>query len=318
MHTHVFVAGTFDRLHKGHETVLRKALEEGKKVTIGITSDAFIHHYKPSILTGDKPVYSFLVRKEGVLSWIRSQHTQTPINVISIEDPYEPAISGDYDSLVITEQNKKTGQEINVKRQAKGLAPLHLIEVTIVSAVDGAPISSTRIRGGEIDPQGNLYLPERLRVLLKRPLGNLILPEDIQSRIPNQLIITVGDVTTDVVLSRGIIPDLTIIDLHARRKPYKPLAEFSFPETIHINHIASGPGFISQQAIEALKAWIQTSEPSVLVVKGEDDLLVLPTILLVPEQTRIYYGQPNEGLVEVIVTQQVKDDVQSLLHQFEY
>ena len=34
-----------------------------------------------------------------------------------------------------------------------------------------------------------------------------------------------------------------------------------------------------------------------IIVKGEEDLAVLPCILIAPQETIILYGQPNEGLV---------------------
>jgi len=41
-------------------------------------------------------------------------------------------------------------------RRAKGFPPLELVVVELVKAEDGRPISSTRIREGEIDTDGRL------------------------------------------------------------------------------------------------------------------------------------------------------------------
>ena len=41
MYKLVAIAGTFDRLHKGHRFFISEAFKQGEKVLIGLTSDAF-------------------------------------------------------------------------------------------------------------------------------------------------------------------------------------------------------------------------------------------------------------------------------------
>jgi len=45
---------------------------------------------------------------------------------------------------------------LNKLRAEKGLRPVDVVTVELVLAKDGKRISSTRIRSGEIDPEGNL------------------------------------------------------------------------------------------------------------------------------------------------------------------
>ena len=40
----VAIGGTFDRLHLGHKTLLRRAFELGKKVLIGLTTQDMVSH----------------------------------------------------------------------------------------------------------------------------------------------------------------------------------------------------------------------------------------------------------------------------------
>ena len=47
-----------------------------------------------------------------------------------------------------------------------------------------------------------------------------------------------------------------------------------------------------------------------LVVDGEEDLLALPSILFAPLNAYVLYGQPNEGIVVVSVTESLKIKVQ--------
>lgn len=53
-----------------------------------------------------------------------------------------------------------------------------------------------------------------------------------------------------------------------------------------------------------------------LLVDGEEDLLALPAIVHAPIGGVVYYGQPQQGLVEVMVTEEKKREVLALLKQF--
>jgi uncharacterized protein (UPF0218 family) len=104
--------------------------------------------------------------------------------------------------------------------------------------------------------------------------------------------------------------------LYAQRKPYKTLDKYSFPDTAIIYHISSGPGYISREAINVVKSWSIKQKQTVIIISGEDDLLVLPVILFAPEGAYVFYGQPNEGLVKVIVNEELKLKGQEYLKQF--
>ena len=59
-------------------------------------------------------------------------------------------------ALVASSETVVKGEEINEIRLANGLKPLAIISVKLVKADDGHPISSTRIRLGQIDSSGKL------------------------------------------------------------------------------------------------------------------------------------------------------------------
>lgn len=373
MYHHVFVAGTFDRLHSGHKSLLRAAFEMGEKVTVGITSDKFVQEFKikkdllsppageagiqysplRARLRRGTAVFSIqrcVVRKRVVLEWLKTQGYEDRAVFVYIHTPYEPATTVvGVDALVITSQNRKTGEEINEKRKAKNLPPFHLIEVGLVPAEDEKPISSTRIRSGSIDEEGALVMPESLRSLLQKPLGKVLTGSDIFASIKNhesQSIITVGDMATKTVVDCGISPSFAIIDGMVARKRYVPSATLisnglsqqsacrvrpcelcaagSDPgetDKAHVVRVKSGPGFISTFAMEAIDSALallkQSKHPSILlVVDGEEDLLVLPVIQKTKEGTVVYYGQPGKGLVKVLVTPSVKLAVRRLLQKF--
>lgn len=303
MYPHVFVAGTFDRLHKGHEAVLLRAFAEGEKVTIGLTSDTFVAAYKKN-----KNIQSFQERKQGLIEFL----PQKNYVIISIDDPYSPADTADLDALVVTADNHSRGEEINTRRQKNGLAPLALIDVPVVPAADTKPISATRIRAGEIDPTGRLIMPDNLRPELARPLGTLCIGDAIGTSIETHrmhTVITVGDVTTTTMKTAGVVPALAIVDFLVGRKPYHS-------SVVADVTVVSGPGFIGREAIAIIQQWAKNIKPMILVVHGEEDLLTIPAVAYGPVGAVVYYGQPGRGMVEVVVTEEKKYEARLLLDKF--
>jgi len=57
--------------------------------------------------------------------------------------------------------------------------------------------------------------------------------------------------------------------------------------------------------------------PVRIVVNGEEDLLVIPVCVHAPDNSIVLYGQPNEGLVVVEITPEIRNKTQSLLDLME-
>ena len=341
----VFFAGTFDGLHAGHRAILTRAFEEGERVTIGLTSDAFVRMYKSDQsdqsdqFTNENSLKfrRYEERKKELTRWLKKQHFLERATIIPIDDPYEPAASmPDLDALIVTKENRKTGERINALRYALGVSPLVLIEVPMVEAEDGNPISSTRMRNGEIDREGNLVMPEFMRIILGKPLGTVLEGAAITASIARSLkhaIITVGDIATKTILDAGITSTLAIIDGMVGRKPFHGALDLLQPRRVRpfeAGTVKSGPGYISGEAMEAIRTMLNSPHPPlilrggeggvtvrhVLIIDGEEDLLVLPAILYAPIGAVLYYGQPGEGLVEVVVTEGKKQQALALLGKF--
>lgn len=309
MQTHVLIAGTFDGLHAGHRTLLTEAFRVGDRVTIGVTSDAFVAKFKSQT---QKTIKSYQERTHNLEIWLRKQQLFERATIIPIDDPYEPAASmKNLDALIVTSETRERGEEINNLRQGLALSPLALIEVPMVPAEDGEPVSSTRLRNREIDPDGRLVMPEALRFTLSKPLGKILTGTQIDTSIVSNRylpIITVGDMATKTILDAGVVPMLAIVDGKVGRKP--------FPHVVNRLQskvsVKSGPGFISREADKAIEGGLFRA----IIIDGEEDLLVLPAIMHAPLGSILYYGQPGKGLVEVVVTQKVKRIGAKLLHGF--
>jgi pantetheine-phosphate adenylyltransferase len=77
--------------------------------------------------------------------------------IAKLDSEFGPAVTaGEVGALVASAETQAKGKKLNEIRKKNGLAPAEVIEVGLIRAEDGKPISSTRIRAGEIDRDGKL------------------------------------------------------------------------------------------------------------------------------------------------------------------
>ncbi len=326
MYNHVALGGTFDGLHAGHKYFLASAFKSGARVTIGLTSQKYIQKYKKG-----KGVSPYSRRYNALTSWLRREGYSSRVVVLPLHDPFGPTLMPDgFDAIAVTRDNRHQADAINTKRQDRGLPPLAIVEVDLVSAHDLRPISSTRVRAGVITREGRLILPDSLRPQLQKPLGIVLTGQNIEKSIlanRDNVTISVGDVATQTLFSFGVQPSLAIIDLYVERKPYQSFAAYKFPKKYRVVRVQSGPGFIAKKAVNVIKTWSKhVRERTVLVVTGEEDLLAIPAIMYAPTGSVVYYGQPpaaawacgplQEGLVEVTINADKQREARELLKRF--
>ena len=148
----VAVGGTFDELHRGHKTLLDKAFEVGDKVVIGLSSDEFVSKMgKPHITA------AYNERCRELKDYLKELELAERAKIVPLNDPVGLTISGKgLEALVVSQETQQTGEKINEKRQKAGLQPLKIITVNMVPAENSTPISTTRIRAGEIDRNGHM------------------------------------------------------------------------------------------------------------------------------------------------------------------
>ena len=148
----VAVGGTFDELHRGHKSLLDKAFEVGDKVVIGLSSDEFV-----SKMGKPHETASYNERCKELAAYLKELGWAGRAEIVPLNDPFGLAISGKgLEALVVSKETEKTADKINEKRQKAGLLPLEIVAVNMVPAENNAPISTTRIRSGEIDRNGHM------------------------------------------------------------------------------------------------------------------------------------------------------------------
>ena len=148
----VAVGGTFDELHRGHKTLLTRAFEIGEHVVIGLSSDELVSKlYKPHVTA------SYPDRERGLKTWLNESGLTDRAEIVPLLDPYGSTLRDtEIQAIVVSEETKPTAEKINTQRNHTGLLPLKIISINMVPSQNCGPISTTRIRRGEMDREGRL------------------------------------------------------------------------------------------------------------------------------------------------------------------
>ncbi|MCW4044207.1 MAG: phosphopantetheine adenylyltransferase [Candidatus Bathyarchaeota archaeon] len=148
----VGVGGTFDELHRGHRVLLAKAFKIGERVAVGLCSDEFVKKLgKPHVTA------SYEERLKELKAFLGDLGVVERAEVVPLNDQFGTTLSGGcIEALVVSEETKPIAVRINDKRREVGLPPLEIVTVLMVPSENCAPISTTRIRKGEMDREGRL------------------------------------------------------------------------------------------------------------------------------------------------------------------
>jgi GTP-dependent dephospho-CoA kinase len=161
--------------------------------------------------------------------------------------------------------------------------------------------------------------PEDVR-LLKNPFGILIHDKYITKRkikgiLKNvEQVISVGDCTTDRLLSFDIIPDILVIDGIERRAKRNDGLHSKIITAKEL-HCSNPPGSVSKEAFFVLCQALAMPGPVKVIVNGEEDMLALPIIAIAREKAVVLYGQPLEGMVVVNVNSEMQIKAKNLMER---
>lgn len=329
----VILGGTFDHFHKGHRGFLRFALGVSNSLIIGITSDNFVKRKAQSAKRKTEPFESYTKRKGSVGNFLREERVADRTQIVKIDNVFGPTLDRNIkiDGIVVVKKTLKGAETVNKKRTELGLIPLEIAIAPEEFAQDGKVVSSSRIRNGEIDRNGNPYFPkeflgkdikitENVRGILKKPYGQIV--KDVV--VDDNLLITVGDITTQRILKLGFLPNLAVVDFRVKREEkFNSLSQLGFKDVRVIN-VDNPAGGITAKLNRAVSDFFKKNSGSLVIkVDGEEDLAVIPIILTSPLGTVIFYGQPaspagsqggpEEGLVKIEVSEEIKNRTRSLI-----
>ncbi|HMK94023.1 MAG TPA: phosphopantetheine adenylyltransferase [Candidatus Limnocylindrales bacterium] len=148
----VAVGGTFDELHKGHKALLSKSFQIGEKVVIGLSSDEFASRMRKPHVTA-----TYEERFKELQAFLEKSGFANRVQIVPLNDPYGLTTSLEsLEALVVSKETESTACKINEIRAKSSLPALKIVTINMIPAENFAPISTTRIRSGEIDRNGHL------------------------------------------------------------------------------------------------------------------------------------------------------------------
>lgn len=335
---HVAIGGTFDHLHKGHKSILAYSLEVSQKVSIGITTDQMLRNKSFS-----NSIESYRKRRQGVIDYLQSLNLLARAKLFELKDIYGIASTDKtLQAIIVTKETHQNASKINILRKKNNLKPLNIVEVPLIKDSHSKIIRSTRIRNGEINRSGyiygelfdkhkNLQMPESLKELLRRPIGQVIHTQEKDfvktgkellkklKQYNGPLVVTVGDVVTLSLLMNDFVPNISIVDLVNKREKinlkYQKILVNKFNET-YINKPSTITRRISLRINRIYKNILKNKQKKSILIRGEEDLLALPVIVFAPLGAIVVYGQIGIGLIYVVVTEKIKENVREILKQF--
>jgi len=135
----VVVGGTFNKIHEGHEELIKTAFSIGEYLYIGLTSDRFANLFRAEKVLGYKK------RKENLEKKISALNLPNNYEILKIDDMYGIAtLKEDLDAIVVSEETLPRAQEINAIRFKKGLKRLIIVVVPFVLK-NNKPLSASRL-----------------------------------------------------------------------------------------------------------------------------------------------------------------------------
>lgn len=157
---------------------------------------------------------------------------------------------------------------------------------------------------------------------MKAPLGQLLAGEPSKTvlhlkkilRLKKPLMFAVvGDFTSENILNAGLKPDIIVLDYRIMRRDVEPLDHGERRAL----RTPNARGTVDAEAWTALAEAVTLKSQTAVIVEGEEDLLVLPLISLMPLGSVIVYGQPLEGMVVVEVTEERKGWAEAFMDRME-
>ncbi len=305
----VGLGGTFDHFHAGHQSFLQQTAAQSEHLLIGIT--------QPELQTTkvlSSQIEPFSIRAQAVLDFCKKN--KISCEFFPLHDIYGPTLTDEsIDAVFVTTETEKGGAAINSKRVELGLHKLPVVVTQLVPAEDGRPIASQRIRMGEVSRSGKLYstifeqtiqLSDRQRQFFSQLHGQIVRQPSASYNTVCSCV--VGDSSFETFIANKWEYSLGCIDFRKQRVEYQPSSLVRSKITVHA---ANAAGEISAEFAKVFRQVASDSmtqhTQSVIKVDGEEDLAAVVAVLTLPLGSSVYYGQPHQGMVEVMITEEIKD-----------
>lgn len=297
------LGGTFDHFHKGHERFILFAANVAQHLQIGITTQKLLLQKPLAELCQE-----YEVRVKAVSEFC--ERNKVSFEIIPLNDVYGPTLErSSLEALCVTTETLPGGELVNRVRKERGLPelPIHVCDYYL-DELD-RPLHSVGIRAGLVNREGRVYerilkntvtLNQDQREFFARPQGRLM--SEIASS-PKESVFVVGDATLEYFIQHNLPYQLGVYD----KKRNRAVVSSTVIDALRPDIAGKNtPGSISLELVRALESALQ-SKARHMFVEGEEDLVTVALVLLAPLQSFVYYGQSGKGMIEVRVTEEVKD-----------
>ena len=160
----------------------------------------------------------------------------------------------------------------------------------------------------------DLLLPEKDRQVFKEPLGTELYDDDLGSFHAQTALITVGDVVSLTFRRHGIRPFLSIYDGITERREMTEFA--TLVEDEEKDEVVNPAGRITRELVESIRGRIEGTGGLIKVI-GEEDLALIPAVLLAPMGTDIVYGWPGRCMMRITTDEGIRSKMEHLVSKME-
>lgn len=302
------LGGTFDHFHTGHAFFIDQAAELADELVIGITGPA-LH---PETKTFGNLIEPLASRETAVNEYCQTKGYRCRTTVLT--DIFGPTLSdSSIQALCVTPETHANGEQINQARVAQGLSSLPIHQAAFFIDQTGKPLHAAEIRAGRSSRTGIVYatlmnqtvqLTSEQKAFFATPQGPVLSSQDLLLvKDQAEHIAVVGDSTLEFFISNKLNYTLGIFDFMQQRVRVEPEVLKKIEPAISAVNSA---GSISAHLSASLRVAIEQKLKH-LFVDGEEDLATVALVLLLPLGSQIYYGQPQQGVVQLNVTEELKE-----------
>lgn len=164
---------------------------------------------------------------------------------------------------------------------------------------------------------GDRKLPEKHRERFKEPLGRDIGESELKELdVKHNMLITVGDVVSFTVREYGLVPDLSVYDGMTERHEMTAFADLVKRKGLKETVVTNEAGMITAELADAVKNAL-TGHEELIRVEGEEDMAVIPCMMLAPDGTYIIYGWPGKGMKLITTDENIRREARLLIEMME-
>jgi broad-specificity NMP kinase len=158
----------------------------------------------------------------------------------------------------------------------------------------------------------DVKIPDSMREKLREPHGRLFSElKPATGYMAGSDIIAVGDFVAYSLYSSGVMPKILVLDGLVRRKPYDKKIPLDY-ETVSAKN---RPGYLMRDMWQAVKRALEMNGPAKVLVDGEEDMAVLPFVLLAKAGSSVIYGLFDKGVCVIKVDEDSKNVARNLLRK---